>query len=267
MKHYTINGSAVLGFYLILCFLSILYPCRPACSAEKIEITTFDYSPFMSSKIIPGKGNGFGVDITKAAFQKVGIEPEFKFSSIKRNIVLVTSGESYANLGTISHFKDAAKKGEVIGVKIFPVNFIFYYFRDRHGILTYNSLSDLKPYTIGNVRGSATTRKLTQAGLKIDWASSIELNFKKFFGGRFDLCVGAELTGDEFIQNHYPDKFRDVSKISPPILTVPMSMNFLSSHSSLAERFRQGMEIIKADGTFVKIIESYFGKGSASKLE
>ncbi len=265
MKLHRANDFILAGYCSLLLFGMILIPAGYSHALQQLEVSSFDYTPFMSSKLIPEKGHGFGVDITAAAFNSVGIEPIFKFSSIKRNIVMMIHGKSIANLGTISHFKEAAKKGDIIGVEIFPVHFIMYYLNSRIGPVRFNRLSDLKSYTIGNVRGSATTKILTSAGLEIDWVSSIELNFRKFFAGRFDLCVSAELTGDDFVKRKYSEKWPEISKIKPPILTVPMSMNFTKSHSELADRFQQGMDIIKANGTFEKILEIYFGKENGLK--
>lgn len=251
---------------IVICFIMCNYAVV-ARAEEVIEVTAFEYPPLMSSKIIPGKGYGFHVDVAKAALNSVGIEPVFAFLPMKRAINMLESGESYANLGTISQFKDSAKQGKIIGVEYFPLHFMGYYFKNNNEAITFNQISDLKQYSVGNVRGSATSKVLTDAELDIDWAASIEQNFKKFFGGRFDICVAVEIAGDDIIKNNYAERQQEVSKIDTPILTIPMSMNFTKSHEALAEKFRQGIEIIKADGTFKKIEEIYFGEGNSSEVK
>jgi polar amino acid transport system substrate-binding protein len=232
-----------------------------------LEITAFEYPPFQVSERIPGKGFGFSIDVAKAAFNAVNIKSEFTFYPMIRSVLIVKNGEFHANIGSIKQFGEAEQTGEVIGVTIASVRFVFYYFPKVHGPITFEQLSELQGYSIGNVRGSATTGILTKARLEMDWASAIEQNFEKFMGGRFDLCVALELAGDEIIATRYPDRQADVAKIDTPILTVPLSVTFAKSHASLADQFKEGLAIIKANGTYADIADTYFGKGSLSKLE
>ncbi len=48
---------------------------------ESVRISTFHYPPFIDRDRVLGMQSGFGLDIVKAAFGAVGIEPEFEFFS------------------------------------------------------------------------------------------------------------------------------------------------------------------------------------------
>lgn len=234
--------------------------------AEQVEISTFEYLPFMSANPIPDKGNGFAVDVTKAAFESVGVDSHFTFYSMNRSRYLVRTGRSYANLGTIAHFVKEESDGTVFPVEIAPLRFVFLYFNTLHDTIDYLNLSELSGYSIGNVRGSATSPILIGSGLEIDWSTSIEQNFKKFVRGRFDLCITEELTAAYLIQKDYPEMKSQISTVKVPITVVPMSMNFFKGQEELAGKFRQGLANIRKNGTYSKLFKLYFGVESQSEL-
>ena len=253
--------------FLFMLFVQLLWVSAAPVCAEQIIISTFEYPPFMSSDRTTGKVYGLGIDITRAAFQKAGIVPQFKFYPMKRVVHLFESGKLNASLGTITQFKDMGSQRSTSRVEIFPLSFVFFYFHDKLGRITYNQLADLKSYMIGNVRGSITYSIISGAGLTMDLTHSVEQNIIKFIYGRHDLCVAEEQAGKMLIKNRYPGVYQHVSVVDRPICNVPMTLNLTGKYEHFNIRFREGLKQIKNDGTFVKIAGKYLGNEKAFALQ
>lgn len=250
-----VSGLKRNGFYIVFTFL-ITFSAQS--SAERVDIATFEYLPYTSSVEIPGKGRGFAIDVAHAAFDTVGIETNFLFYPLNRSHYLEKSGRSYATLGVVTESSPAAKSGEIIPVKIEPLRFVFLYFHNELGKISYRDISDLTKFSIGNVQGSITSKLLYDEEITVDWSVSIEQNLNKFAIGRFDLCVAEEKAALHLIKEQYPDLLSKISSIDFPHLSVAMSMNFSKDRSDLSEKFAEGLELIRANGSYQDIYDRYF---------
>jgi len=67
------------------------------------------------------------------------------------------------------------------------------------------------------------------------------------------------------VERYLPDKLADFAYMEKPIFGGSVDVNFKKSHEDYALRKNQlleGMKIIQKNGRYMKILESYFGKGT-----
>ena len=230
--------------------------------AEQIEILTINYPPLFQSEASSGGGHGIACDITVAAFKEVGVEVKYKFIPLARCVYSIEKEKNPANLGTINWYKKENKLDLVQGVDLFTTKLLLFYKKKKfpQGI-TYENLSDMKKYKIGNIRGSATTPVVEKAGLNIDWANDLEQNFKKLNGDRFDFAIAVDSAGWAMIETLFPDKQDEFEAIDKPILTIPISLIFHKNQSELVTRYKTGLGKIVKSGDLINIMETYYGKG------
>ena len=252
-----------LTYFSVICLVFICITSNLC--AEKIEISTINYPPLFQSEAYPGGGHGISCDITVAAFKEVGVEVEYKFIPLARCVYSIVKKQNPANLGTINWFQKENKLDLVQGVNLFTAKILFFYKKKKYPQgTTYDDLSDMKKYKIGNIRGSATTPLVEKAGLNIDWANDLEQNIKKLNGNRFDFAIAVDSAGWAMIETLFPDKLDEFGTIDKPILTLPISLIFHKDQSELLTQYKTGLEKIVKNGNFIKIMEKYYGKDRVS---
>lgn len=226
-----------------------------------IRISTIEYPPLFQSEKIPGKGYGVASDLTEAAFKAVGLPIQFDYIPMIRSVESVIAGRHPANLGSINWFIKDKTDHLVETVDLFNIHFMLFYKKSRfEQDITYQNLSELKTYNIGNVRGSSTTPVVTDANLNIHWVSKLELNFKMLNADRIDLAIGGETAGWALIGKLFPEDIPQFATVKKPILTVPIGLVFHKEQTGLIEQFNQGLDIILANGTYFQILERYYAK-------
>lgn len=229
-------------------------------ASTEIRLSTIEYPPLFQSTQIPGKGYGIASDLTQAAFEAVNISVKFDYIPMARTVDSVINQRHPANLGSINWFIKDRKEKSVKVVNLFNIGFKLFYKKVRFPKgLDYDRLSDLKTLQIGNVRGSSTTPVVNKAGLNIRWISTLEQNFKMLNADRIDLAVGGETAGWTLIKSLYPDTSYQFAAAEKPIHQVPIGLVFHRSERNLIERFNQGIDIILQNGTYMDIVQRYYG--------
>jgi polar amino acid transport system substrate-binding protein len=246
----------------LLIILVPLLICANAFSSEVIEVSSVNYPPLILDKVIPGVGYGVGRDVVTEAFKAVGVDTQYDLLPMARSVWSVIEKKHVANMGNIAWFKKQGSGHLVDSVDILIMQFFFFYKKSRFpdGI-TYENLSDLKEYTIGNVRGSASARIIEKAKLNSELVSNIKSNFKKLHKGRIDFAVGIDITGWMLIKELFPESLEEFSVIKKPISKTNLSLVFLKDKVELKAKFIKGMETIVRSGKYYKILENYYGEG------
>lgn len=257
-------NKRVFTYFSVICLLLVSF--TSTLFAEKIVISTIEYPPLFQLEEYPGGGHGSASDITVAAFKEVGVDVEYKYIPMVRCVYSIVKKENPANLGTINWFKKENQLDLVEGVDLFTVKFQFFYKKSKYpdGV-TYDNLSDMQKYTIGNVRGSSSTGVTEKAGLNIDWAADLDQNFKKLNGNRFDFAIAIDSAGWATLKKLFPEKIDEFGVIEKPILTIPLSLIFHKDQKELIAKYKDGLGKIVNNGQFMEIMEKYYGKGKVSE--
>lgn len=254
-------------FIYLFLFLMVSFSfCINSFAFEKVKLSTIEYPPLFQSKFIPGKGYGIASDLTIEAFKAVGIDVNFKFIPMARCVQSVTLKKNPANLGSINWFMKDKKEDLVDVVNLFYINFMLFHKKKRfpEGI-SYENLSELKKYIIGNVRGSSTTPVVEKAALNIEWVSKLELNFKKLHAERLDFAIGGGISGWTMIREMFPESVNDFTTVAKSILKVPIGLVFHRDQIRLINKFKEGITIILENGMYYKILEKYYGIDQVSE--
>lgn len=242
-------------------------PNKKASDTDRsIRISTIEYPPLFQSQEIPGKGYGVASDLTVAAFKAVNIKVTFDYIPMARSVISVVTKRHPANLGSINWFIKDQKQQHVDVVNLFNINFMLFYRKNRFPSgISYEHLSELQDFSIGNVRGSSTTPIVNNANLNLRWITALEQNFKMLNANRIDLAIGGETAGWALIKSLYPNTVDNFAVVKKPVHRVPIGLVFHKEQKLLSEQFNKGIDTILKNGTYFQILERYYGKEHISR--
>lgn len=254
------NRNTIPVLFLAIFALLAFAPTN-AMSQERYLLSTIEYPPLFQASETAGKGFGIARDITTAAYKAVGREVAYEIIPMKRSTLM--EKKYIANVGAINWFKNANMMDKVVYANVTHSKFVLFYKKEKFpGGISFTKAEDLKSYgSIGNVRGSSTTKVVEKAGLKIDWASDLGQNFKKLKGNRYDLAISIELAGWATLDSLYPSEVVQYDRNPKGILEIPISTTFLKENQAAYEELMKGLKLIAANGEFMAILERYYGKG------
>ncbi|SHO56535.1 substrate-binding periplasmic protein [Vibrio quintilis] len=228
-------------------------------AGERVSISTVNYPPYIYPDYVPFVGYGLGRDIVTEAFALVNHPAEFQILPMSRNVWSLREGRVDANLGVSRWFHADGMSTRVDSVDILNMNFVLFYKHQRFPDgFSFRQLPALSPYTIGNVRGSATTRIVERAGLNVSYASRIVQNLRKLEAGRIDFAIAVDLAGWQIIHELFPDKMNEFATIKKPVLTEPLAVIFRKEDRMLKDQFTHGFQQLIASQRYIQILQKYY---------
>ncbi len=232
-------------------------------AAEKVELVSFDYPPMLSNQ--DPKGGLLG-EIVHEAFKQELIELSIDFYPPKRvHATMIGTDKTLATLIPINLVRRIHKENEVTCITpITNIHMVFYYYAPRHkNPIIFEKIEDIKPYSVGTIRGSNATSILKNAGIKTE-ESAKESQIKKLYRGRVDLALMGFLTGEKLIKEFYPNKINGFKILNKPLMELPSSICFnkkFPNSEKFIKHFVKGFDKIRKNGVYVKILEKYYGTG------
>lgn len=226
---------------------------------ETIELVTLQYPPYIyqhQNEVI-----GIAVDIVKEAFNRMDKSVNITILPWLRALNMIKEGEAY---GIFTIYKTEEREifadfsNEILIEQIISL-FIKY----NSGISFDGNLLSLKNYKIGTVRGVSYGSKFDQAiqskALKnFDEAGTGEQNILKLEAGRVDIIVSNKYGALEIIKNLKLEQ--KIKELSPEIESLPSYIAFSKKRqlSKIRDELDAKLKEMKEDGTYDKIINSYF---------
>ena len=205
----------------------------------------------------PEKIGGYLIEITKAAYEKVGYSVEIEYVPWARALSLVMEGKSEAILG--AYFNEERAKKLYYSDVLATSELVF--FKLKTSNINYKEISDLKKYKIGVIRDAIFTKEFDEADyLSKDESSDYLTNIKKLFAERVDLVLEKKSVVLSTLKTNFPKDYDKIDYITPALTTIYFYNCFSKSTEGSIEKvkdFNKGLELIKADGTYKKIL----GKG------
>jgi polar amino acid transport system substrate-binding protein len=236
--------------------------CSPAWADSNgvVDISSLYYPPIVYEHAEPEMGYGIGRDIVTAALEAAGYQPRYHIVPMVRNTWSLISGKkSRANLGVTRWFKNQKQAHLIEHVDIFDMRFVFFYKKERFPDgLSFETLSELKPYTIGNVRGSLTTKLLSEESFTVVYVKQVDQVIRMLASDRIDLAVAVDLAGWKIINDLYPGGAFSFATVERPVITEPLALIFRKGESELKQRFSTGLQQIMHDGQFTDIVHRYY---------
>lgn len=137
--------------------------------------------------------------------------------------------------------------------------FLWYLKTRKDSLFGWETIDDLKPYTIGIVSGYTYRDKMDQAIengiIKTEKINSPECNFKKLLGRRFDGFLESESVAMSFFQKN-PEYSNRITH-APQVVSKDVFRIGISKNSPFAQRLSEINRIIdemKQDGTIDRIL-------------
>ncbi|MFC4161398.1 substrate-binding periplasmic protein [Chitinimonas lacunae] len=222
-----------------------------ALAAESVHLATSEFPPYMSATM---PDQGIVVAIAHEAFKRVGYSTKISFFPWAR---LMHESKAGRVDGVAGLWPSTEREQWFVFSNRVAQTQVGLYMRNDKPI-SYKSLSDLKPYTVGTVRDYANPKAFDEAKLKVDVVGDDVTNLRKLASGRIDLALIDKGVARYLISTKAPETASKVSWIDPPIekkyLTIALSKKAPDYEKKLAA-FNQGMALMEKDGTLAKMLE------------
>ena len=140
-----------------------------------------------------------------------------------------------------------------------PANELGFYKRKDRDI-SYQNYDDLKPFSIGVVRGYASPPGFDDAGLKTSLANDDEQNLRKLQKGRVDLVLIDKITGKFQIDSKLSSEQGELEWIEPPLhvdIQYLVISKKIADYEATLRDFNKGLAEIDADGTLKTIMAKH----------
>ncbi|WP_186441196.1 substrate-binding periplasmic protein [Desulfamplus magnetovallimortis] len=241
-------------YQLILVILILLVLSGFAHAAQPIKLATLDWEPYIGQTL---PDNGYVAEVIREAFKRSGYEIQMDFLPWARVVKMAREGKYDGYFP--EYYSDELQKDFKVSSS-FPGGPLVFFKRKGEEI-HYGSLSDLKPYFIGVVRGYINTREFDEADyLKKDEATDDLTNFKKLLKKRVDLIVADKFVGYDTVRKNLPDAVEQIDVVNPPLeikdLFLCISKKTPDAQIKL-EALEKGLAEIKSDGTLERILKKH----------
>lgn len=221
-------------------------------NAQTVQFVSGEWAPLTGEKL---PGQGFVTEVVQAAAKAGGLSAEISFVPWLRSEQMVKEGLAFA---AFPYVKSAERQkvfdfSDAISISHAKV----FYFEGFGKPISWTSLKDFHPYTMGAVRGSVDVEWFVKARIKTEIAMDSNSAFKMLQAGRIDYFPENESVGWESINKLFPKaagKFHTLDKpYSNNSLHLLVSRSYPKS-AELLSKFNAGLVAIRKDGTFEAIL-------------
>ncbi len=223
--------------------------------AKTIKLATGEYPPYASAEM---PGYGCVTEIVSATLKEMGVTPDYIFYPWKRCERTVELGKIWATFPysvTEKRTRDFLFSDVLL---VTSTNFFFY--KKRTPKFKWDTLADLKPYTIGGVLGYYYKAEFEKAKLIVDYAPSETMTLKKLIHDRVALAPLDEAVGWNLIKKHFPEELINIGMAEKAHETsgnyLMVSKSYPDSEN-LLNRFNNALNTIKHNGIMTMILKKY----------
>ena len=212
------------------------------------------WAPHYGKDLIQG---GYTVEIISEAFKRVGYTLETVWLPWKKAQVEAARGD-FDGLGASFYNEERAAKFAYSN-PIAATEIVF--FKRSEDDIKYSSLEDLKPYKIGTGFEYGYPEEFVKADYleKIE-AYELKTNITRLLYKRIDLIIGSRKAILYYLNQKYPDRMSSLEMLGDPLETLSLYVLFSKmtpDYKQKVEDFNRGLEMIKEDGTYEKIMEKH----------
>lgn len=242
-----------------LCLPVVLILITISAFAQELKIVTENYPPYNYEE--NGKVKGVSTQIVRAVLKEMGLNIKITVYPWARTYRLALE-EPNTLIYSIARTPEREHKFKWVGV-IAPADQVLLSLKERTDIKL-NNLDDTRKYKIGTVRDDVIEHHLLSNGFKveknIDRCNNYNSNIKKLLRKRIDLCAIGKLVGYNILRKigHEPgDTVKQVYRFD--VLSKGVNMAFQKdTPDEVVNKFRRGLEKIKENKTYDKILSKYF---------
>ncbi|MGE5583823.1 MAG: substrate-binding periplasmic protein [Bacillota bacterium] len=235
----------------VLVGLSVTLPVY-AGKQKGVSLATLDWPPYIGEKLA---NNGYVAEIVRKAYEKVGYRININFMPWNRALLDSQNGKYD---GLFPEYFSEERKIDFVYSDPYPGGPLGFYKRKDQKI-SYKTLADLKPYTIGIVTEYVNTAEFDAASyLRKEGTFSDSSNLQKLYNRRVQLIVIDKLVADYIIKTEFPQYAAELEFMEPPLETKPLYIAFSKKAKDYRQKlndFNAGLKQITKDGTLKAILE------------
>ena len=231
--------------------------------ARTINLTTLNWSPYYGENLDDG---GPVTAIAKAAAKEAGHTLEMSWMPWKRALEMAKRGRRDGLLG--AYYNKERDKAFHFTIPMYSVtgSFIAKKSFERD---SYESLKDLKGYSMGFLRGGEFPDKFDSADYLDKRPGKNEANMRKLVNGRIDLAAMANTVFFDLLKRKTDESAGDYKALQPPLwnknLYITISKE-VDNGEQIAADLNEGLRAIIENGTYAEIVESYGLKAKPEAL-
>ena len=218
-----------------------------------IAVTTL-WPPYMGPRL---RDKGFLPEILVEAFDQVGYTVTVEFRPWARCLSDVKKGDKDILCGV--YYTQEREEFLAYSQSIGEIQDVLFMKEGRN--ITYQQLTDLKPYKIGVLRGAAHGKEFDAADfLNKEEVTHYGQNIRKLLVDKIDLMAGPRDVIKFIIKRDYPLFIDKIKVVNPPLNMNKIYFGFskkVEGYQELLKAFSKGLELIKKDGTFNYLAEKH----------
>lgn len=233
--------------------IGIFFGLALICSNSIADIKTltigiYDWKPFISQQM---ENHGLLAEIASEALAKMGYNVEFKSYPFPRLLINLADGTIDMSLA-ISE-REERKHLIDFSSSLYELEQGFTF---KKGKIDYKVDSDLKKHKGGILRGSFWADDLDSMDVRYEEVPTRILNIKKLVADRIDFVCMPKVIAFNMLK----EIGEDVRNYDFKLLKIekqPAGFSKKAKFRELRDDFEKGLEIIKSDGTYDKIISKF----------
>jgi len=133
-------------------------------------------------------------------------------------------------------------------------------FKRKDSKINFQHYSELKPYTIGVVRGYVNPSEIIDAGLTLETVNTDKQNLQKLIQSRLDMSLTDRSVGRFILTTQLGVNADKVDWLEPPVKTELQYLMFSKAsvdHKAKHKSFNRGLQAIKDSGLYQKILDKH----------
>lgn len=242
--------------------MTALGACAPAMADESIRIVTEELPPYNMTE--GGRVTGMSSEVVEAVLKEVGLHARIEVMPWARAYDLALNVENVL-IYSIARTPAREAKFNWVGA-IAPTNWFIYCLSERPVKL--DSLDDARGHQIATVNEDVGEQYLLahgfELGKELQSSNKYEHNYRKLKIDHVELWISNELNAVYLTRQNGDDPATTLIPALPlPDLTSDegLSMAFsLKTPAATVQRFREGLERIRRNGTYDAIVSRWLAK-------
>lgn len=225
------------------------------CAEQTILLSTLNWEPYTGENL---PEHGFFSEIVSEAFSQVGYRVEFQYRPWARALIEAKMGVVHGVMA--AYWKEERTEFLEYPDVVWKVKEELFALQN-HPITYSGSINDLAGYTIGVLRGSLQAEDLAAAGIEVEAVNDQFQSLRKLLAGRIDAMIAPESLFFYHLKSlRAPLNRIEVKKLETPYKVYDMYVAFSKKnpeYQKLNVDFNRGLDMIKTNGMFEKILEKH----------
>ncbi|MFP4383903.1 MAG: substrate-binding periplasmic protein [Spirochaetia bacterium] len=252
-------------------FLTVLFICAfltfftgyaDAQTNGAVNFAGIPFPPYIMGDHAGKAEGGIAVEAAKELFSRLNMRTEIILHPWKR---VLKSAKSGLSDGILLLMKTREREEYLVySIPYIISREMFYFNTNIHPDFSWNTYSDITPYTVGLVQGYTYGEEFLKAvesySLSVQYADSTETNIKKLAANRVDLIVEEQIVTGTYLSEH-PEIGSRIKAAEKPVTVYPYHMAFTRNYRflELIHSINDVLDQMIKDKTIESIFLKYTG--------